>query len=343
MPEFSMLEAAAELRRRLDACERIWVAVHESPDGDSIGSALALASVLTRRGKRVAAIRQDPFPQQYLKLPRVEAMVDVGRLATLFTPQMIIAVDVGSFDRVGAVQDYVRPETWVVNIDHHAGNRGPEQPCRLLNLVEPEVASTTMLTYLLLEAAYPGCVGAEEATTLYIGLITDTGCFRHSNTNEATLRVAADLASRGADVGHLAEEFMFRRRPQGLRLLAEVLSSVEFSADGHLATLLLTQDMLQRTGGRFDETEGFVNYASSLDGVRAAALFREIEPQLTRVSLRSSGFVDVARLAREFGGGGHANAAGLSLLEDVHAARARVTQAALAHLGDGPSPPGKGH
>jgi phosphoesterase RecJ-like protein len=332
MPDLDIAASARAFRERITARDRIWVTVHESPDGDSIGAALAVYGVLRRLGKQVAAIRQHPYPQQYLDLGRAPEMVDVGRLGELFEPEVIIACDVGSMTRVGAVLDHIRPETDVVNIDHHAGNDGPGRPCRLLNLVDPSYASTTMLAYVLLEAAWPGCIGPEEATCLYIGLITDTGCFRHSNTNAAALRVASELAARGADAGTLAEQYMFRRRPEALQLLGSVLSTLEFEAGGRFASLLLSQDMLRRTGARLDETEGFVNYATSLEGVHAAALLRETGPSETRVSLRASGLVDVSALAREFGGGGHPNAAGATLAMDLLAARARITEAALRHL-----------
>ena len=128
---------------------------------------------------------------------------------------------------------------------------------------------------------------------------------------------------------------MFRRRPAALRLLSEVLGTLELHGEGRLASLVLTRDMLRRTGARHDETEGFVNYASSLEGVHAAVLFREVEPDATRVSLRASGRVDVAALAREFGGGGHPNAAGLTVHADLQKARALVIEAALRHASAG--------
>jgi len=329
-------DAARELRSRAASCERIWVTVHESPDGDSIGAALALRGVLQRLGKDVVAIRQPPFPGQYERLPGAGAMVEVASLAGLPAPDMVVACDVGSFDRIGAVLDFVEPETHVVNIDHHPGNGGPDRPCRLLNLVDPSLASTTMLLYLLLREAWPGLVGPEEATCLYVGLITDTGCFRHSNTDAGTLRVASELAALGADSGRLPEDYMYRRRPEAVRLLAEVLSTLEFHAGGRLATIVLSEAMLQRTGARQDETEGFVNYATSIEGVHMAALFRQSGEQVTRVSLRSTGFVDVARLAAAFGGGGHRNAAGCTLGADLETARRLLVEAALAHLASAP-------
>ena len=324
--------AAAQFRAVLESHERIWVTVHESPDGDSIGAALALQAVLEARGKRVIAIRQHPFPRQYENLPGAKRMGDAQRLGELFAPEVIIAVDLGSFERINAVLDFIRPETPVINIDHHRDNEGPARPCRLLQLVDPRYASTTMLTYLLLERAWPGCVGAEAAQCLYIGLITDTGCFRFTNTNAETLRVGSELAALGADPGTLAEDYMFRRRPQSVRLLADVLGSLEMFGGGRLATLRLTRKMLEATGARMDETEGFVNYATSMEGVRVAALLRELDPGRTRVSLRSSGFVDVARVATEFGGGGHPNAAGLTLASSIEEAQKVIVATLLPHL-----------
>jgi phosphoesterase RecJ-like protein len=330
--ELDIASAARELRARVEACKRIWVTVHESPDGDSIGAALALAGVVRRLGKRVVAVRQPPFPAQYERLPGAADMVDVGALEDVFQPEMVVACDVGSFRRIGAVLGYVGPHTHVVNIDHHPGNGGPEAPCRLLNLVEPTVASTTMLLYLLLREAWPDCIGPDEASCLYVGLITDTGCFRHSNTDARALQVAAELAALGADSRRLPEDYMFRRRAQTVRLLAEVLSTLVIHAGGRFATLVLSEEMLQRTGARADETEGFVNYATSIDGVQVAALFRESDPRMSRVSLRSTNFVDVAQIAAEFGGGGHRNAAGCTLTMDLAAARARVAEAVARHL-----------
>ncbi|UCE01645.1 MAG: bifunctional oligoribonuclease/PAP phosphatase NrnA [Candidatus Latescibacterota bacterium] len=338
MSDLNVGAAAAQLRQAIERHDDIWVTTHESPDGDSIGAALALQIVLAGLGKRVVAIRQHPFPRQYESLPGSDMMGDAARLSELFSPQVIIACDVGSFDRIAGVLDHVGPETVVINIDHHAGNGGPEKVCQLLNFVDPSYASTTMLAYALLQAAWPGCIGADSALCLYVGLITDTGCFRFTNTKSETLRVGAELAGLGADPGGLAEQYMFRRRPEALHLLGEVLATLRFHDSGRVATLQLTHEMLRRTGARMDETEGFVNYATSVDGVHVAALLREVEPGRTRVSLRSSDLVDVARIARQFGGGGHRNAAGMSVGDNIDAARDRVLGAVLQHLQQRPSP-----
>ncbi|HZM14764.1 MAG TPA: bifunctional oligoribonuclease/PAP phosphatase NrnA [Candidatus Krumholzibacteria bacterium] len=332
MAEIDIPAAAARFRALVQSHHRIWVSVHESPDGDSIGAALALQEVLGRMGKRIVAIRQHPFPRQYEDLPGTEHMGDVTRLGELFPPEVIIAVDVGSFRRIHAVLDHVSPETVVVNIDHHPGNGGPERPCEYVDLADPSVASTTMLTYLLLREAWPGCVTSQAATCLYVGLITDTGCFRFSNTNAETLRVGAELVALGADPGRLAENYMFRRRPQALRLLGEVLTTLEFHAGGKLSTLCLTRDMLERSGARMEESEGFVNHATSVDGVQVAAMLREVDSGRTRVSLRSPDLLDVSRIAREFGGGGHRNAAGCSVDADIDRAQELIVQAVLQAL-----------
>jgi phosphoesterase RecJ-like protein len=256
-------------------------------------------------------------------------MVDGQKLEDLWKPQVVIACDVGSIERTGAVPTYLNDDVVLVNIDHHPGSPGDNAAGQLLNLLDPTYASTTMLAYVLLEAAWPGCVDVDTATCLYVGLITDTGCFRFSNTNSDTLRVGAELAQRGADPGAIAERFMFRRRPEALELLGAVLSTLEFYGDKQLAVLRLTRDMLTRTGARLDETEGFVNYATSLEGVAVAVLLREIEANTTKLSLRSADSFDVAAVARRFGGGGHTKAAGMALDCDVESARDQIVSAIL--------------
>jgi phosphoesterase RecJ-like protein len=221
----------------------------------------------------------------------------------------------------------VKPETVVVNIDHHPGNGGPDRPCEFVDLVEPQFASTTMLTYLLLKEIWPKAISRSAAICLYVGLITDTGCFRFTNTLAETLQVGSELASLGADPGRLAESYMFRRRPEALHLLAEVLGTLRFYDGRRLATLCLTRAMVERSGARMEESEGFVNHATSVEGVHAAALLREVDPGRTRVSLRSPDLLDVSEVARRFGGGGHRNAAGMSLDADVEGAEETVVKA----------------
>jgi phosphoesterase RecJ-like protein len=293
---------------------------------------VAVQRVLAALGKQAVAIRHAPFPRAYYDLPSVPEMVDGQKLEDLWKPQVVIACDVGSIERTGLVPTYLDKDITLVNIDHHPGSPGDHAAGQLLNLLDPGYASTTMLAYVLLEAAWPGCVDADTATCLYVGLITDTGCFRFSNTSSEALQVGSELARRGADPGAIAERFMFRRRPEALELLGAVLSTLEFHADKRLAVVRLTKEMLARTGARMDETEGFVNYATSLDGVAVAVLLREIESGSTKLSLRSSDDFDVAAVARRFGGGGHTKAAGMALDCDLNTARDRIVSAILMDL-----------
>jgi phosphoesterase RecJ-like protein len=332
MTEAALRSTAAAFRAVVEPLDDVWITVHESPDGDSIGAALALQRVLAGLGKRAVAIRQHPFPRHYESLPGAAAMGDVNDLGRLFRPRVVVAVDVGSFDRVGAINQHIGPHTTVINIDHHHGSECPPHAGRKLDLVDPDYPSTTALVYALCSTAWPGCIDAAAASCLYVGLITDTGCFRFSNTNERTLRIGSELAGLGADPGHLSEAYMFRRRPEALRLLGDVLGTLRFHSGVRLATLVLTHAMLQRTGGRMDETEGFVNYATSLDGVEVAAFLREVSAGSTRISLRSSHDFDVSVVARGFGGGGHRKAAGLSVPKGVDDARTVIVDAILDHL-----------
>ena len=332
MTALDIRRVAQQFREVVEQHERFWVTVHEGPDGDSIGAAVAVQRVLAALGKQAVAIRHPPFPSAYFDLPSVPDMVDGQKLDTLWKPEVVIACDVGSIERTGLVPQALNENVILVNIDHHPGSPGEHAAGQLLNILDHTYASTTMLAYVLLEEAWPGCVDADTATCLYVGLITDTGCFRHSNTSSDALRVGSELAQRGANPGAIAEHFMFRRRPEALELLGAVLSTLEFHGDKRLAVLRLTKEMLARTSARMDETEGFVNYASSLEGVEVAVLLREIDTHSTKLSLRASGEFDVSVVARRFGGGGHAKAAGMALECHLDQARDQIVEAIVADL-----------
>ena len=155
MPELDIAKAAQQLREVVEENERFWVTVHEGPDGDSIGAALAMQRALKKLGKQVVAIRHPPFPQAFFDLPSATDMVDGQKLGDLWKPQVVISVDVGNIKRTGPVPDFITEDTILVNIDHHPGSPGEVKATTVYNFLEPTFASTTMLAYVLLEAAWP--------------------------------------------------------------------------------------------------------------------------------------------------------------------------------------------
>lgn len=286
------------------------VAGHRDPDGDSLGSSLALGLALEQLGKRVTVLSADPVFDAYLRLPEA-GRIEVTPLAPPDHPVAVL-MECSSVERSGIEGLEGR---LVVNIDHHANNPAFGD----VDWIDPSVAAVGVMVYRLL-GAMPVRITPAIATHLYVAILTDTGSFRYSNTDAEAFRVSAELVEHGVDPAAVAEA-MYENVPRDkLRLLAAALSSLAIDDDGRVASMVLRHDTLALSPGKPD-TDGIVNQAKAIDGVRVAALFKEVEPQQFRVSLRSDGAVDVAALAAGFGGGGHPRAAGCQV--DGGAAQAK--------------------
>jgi phosphoesterase RecJ-like protein len=208
----------------------------------------------------------------------------------------------------------------IVNIDHHPTNARYGE----INVVDESAAATAVLVHRYLAAEAPREITAPIADCLYLGILTDTGGFRFQNTNAEALRTAARLVELGTRPYELAREFIYMNTVVTLRLLAMVLGSLEIHGGGRIAVMSVTREMLDHAGASMKETEGFVDYAASIDDVELCALLREVGPREIRVSLRSRDSRDVAALAERYGGGGHRAAAGLSIRGTLEEAKSLI-------------------
>ena len=309
----------------LAAAPSVAVLAHINPEGDAVGSTLAAALALRQAGKRTGAFNAHPVPSELLELPGAREM----RRAVPPEPDYgcYLVVDTANLDRTGGVLDGRRPGATVVNVDHHGGNTRFGD----VNWVEPEASSAgEMVLRLLRTMGLP--ISRDVAANLYAAILTDTGGFRYGNTTAASLRAAADLLDAGAVPEAIARGFSAHRVVGEWRLLGEVLAGMETSRDGRVAWIEVTAAACRRAGVGMEVSEDFIQYARDLAGVRIAVAFKEIAPDEVRVSLRSSGSVDVARLAGTFGGGGHRNAAGCIVRGALDTVRPVVLAAAEALL-----------
>lgn len=308
-----------EIRAAIRTDGRYIVAGHERPDGDSVGSMLALVRWLETRGAHAVAVFPNAVPEPYSALPGADDVLD--SFPDDLSDTTIVVVDTPAPDRVAGLGDALDRAQRVVVIDHHPDNSRFGDA----NLVDTDASSAALLVYeLIRDAEQP--IDADVASLLYVGLMTDTGGFRFSNTDERTLRAAADLVSLGADPAGLANR-IYGAQPVGrLRLLGLVLSSVETELDGRVAFLALTNEMRAETGATGEEIEGLASYGRLIKGVEVSVLLRE-EDGSVRLSMRSRGAVDVNALARRLGGGGHRAASGALVEGTLEEARARVLDA----------------
>lgn len=289
---------------------------HESPDGDAIGSALALANYLTERNKDVTVHLCDPVPDIYGFLPLADRVVSVLPDRDF---EICFVLDVGEFRRAGRQIADCRRIGSFINLDHH-------KTCEqfgALNLIDTAAAATGVLVYRLIrDAGWE--ISPPVAVCLYVALITDTGSFRYSNANPEAFAVAGEMIAKGVNAWDIASR-LYESQPRGrLELLAQALTTLDFSPCGTFASLAVTLDMYERTGTDAELTDGFINYPRSVRGVEVAIFFRQLAHDKFKVGFRSKGAVDVSGLAERFGGGGHHNAAGCIVEGDLAAVRDKV-------------------
>ncbi|MGQ9750901.1 DHH family phosphoesterase [Desulfosoma sp.] len=324
--ETDRVQTLAALEQVISKGRRFAVATHVRPDGDAVGSLLALSTMLQLLGKTVDAYCQDPPPPGHDYLEGIDRIHHSWNAAADY--DTAILVDCGEFHRVGTVLgDSLSRVPTLVNIDHHVTH----DPFGTVAWVNPEASSTCELLYDL--AVFLGVpITPALATQLYTGILTDTGSFRFSNTTRKVLAMATDLVAHGAQPAFIASQIYDSGSPQRLRLLAQVLLTVAFEAENRLATAELSRAMFRDTGASRADAESFINHLRSVRSVLMAALFREEDDGTVHVSLRSKDPVDVVAFARRYGGGGHRHAAAFRTQGMLAQVRAAVTQKAREYL-----------
>jgi bifunctional oligoribonuclease and PAP phosphatase NrnA len=292
-----------EIVSKIRAGTRFAITSHRRPDGDSIGSSLALAQTLQAVGKSVDVIMADPVPQAYRSLPGAGMIRQAGTVAGDY--DAVFVLDCGDQYRPGLAG---LDRYFIINIDHHLNTALFGK----LNYIDPTASAVGELIFDLITTL--GIVPTPEvASNLFVAISTDTGSFQFSNTTAKSLEVSGRLVGMGADPGLLAIQVHMSQPPSRLKLLAEVLKTLTLHPSGEIAWITLTREVLENTGSEPGDTEGIVNFPLSIGGVSVVAFFREERDLEYRVSLRSKNSLDVAAVAKVFGGGGHKNAAGLSL------------------------------
>jgi bifunctional oligoribonuclease and PAP phosphatase NrnA len=308
MPEYS------QISDWLEGASRIFLPLHESPDGDCLGSCLAFARVLRSRGYDCAVVSTDPIPRMYSSLFDPEE-VFVGATPPGPPATHIACLDISDPKRTGTFYNanedaFLRKsDVKILNLDHHATNVQFGD----LNLLDTQAAACAeQIAVAFNELGW--AVDADTAGHLLLGIVTDTLGFRTPATTARTLRVAAHMMERGGSLFNIVD-IVFNTRPLStLMLWSKVLASVSLAAEGRVIYVHVTMGMLKKAGAKEEELEGLSSYLSSVRGsVKVAAVLKERDDGTTRVSLRSNPGVDVAAIARHFGGGGHPQAAGATI------------------------------
>jgi phosphoesterase RecJ-like protein len=330
-PWLQRLEGEVDrLRTLIDEHQSILIFGHKDADGDTLGCSLAFAEALTDRGKRVTVLIPPPLPDLYHWLPGFDEIVERPSDDEEGLP-LVLFFDAGTMERSGSAVRHIADGATVVNVDHHTSNSRFGD----LNIINADASAVgQMCLHLFDHFGWP--ITPTMATNLYTALLTDTGGFRHQNTTTEALSDASRLAALGADPSWIAT-MVYKSTPlTTLRLTALCLSSIQVELDGRLAWAKVTRKMLRRAGAVMAEGEGIIDTLNSIAGLDAAIVFKEVNPRLTKISVRSRGQVDAAALCGIFGGGGHLRAAGAEIPLPLQEAIDAVREAAIEVITDGP-------
>ena len=287
--------------------ETFFLSGHRKPDGDTVASELAMASLLKRMGKKVDVYNYESVPESLLFLPGAKSIKTAKKVNHCY--DVAIIFECYDSERMGNIIDLKKQACHVINIDHHLKHSLFGD----INFINIQASSNSEQLYYLFEFLKIPIL-KNEADCLYSGIMADTGRFNHSNTNVETLRIASELVKCGVQV-HLLTEKMFGTHSLGaLKLLGFSLSNLKLFHDQKIAYILLQQKNYEQTGSTEEDTEEIVNYGLHIPGVFMSILFKEnFKNKTVKVSLRSKRHVNVCQLAEKFGGGGHKYASGCTI------------------------------
>jgi phosphoesterase RecJ-like protein len=298
-----MTNSAPEIQQIVDAVrsrQRFVLSSHSRPDGDSIGSQLAMTYALLALGKDVTVVNSDAAPGPLMAFPGVPDIVIADHVDGDFDAAIIM--ECGSLERTG-VKGLDRG--FVINIDHHPGNTGYGQ----INWFDASAAACGEMVFDLVKAlGVPLTV--EIATHVYLAILTDTGSFHYSNITPRTFDISREAIEAGVDPVLVARNVYDSNNMGRLKLFGAVLSAMQIDPTGRIAIVYLDHEMARAAGGTYEDTEGLINLPLTVKEIQAVVFFKQILGDEYRVSLRSKGDIDIGAIAKEFGGGGHKNAAG---------------------------------
>ncbi|AZK47749.1 DHH family phosphoesterase [Paenibacillus lentus] len=284
------------------------VVSHVQPDGDAVSSTLVVGWLLSCLGKNYVMVNEGPIPQRMSYLLHSDRIMDLSVTPLSKPYKHIICIDCADFRRVGKTSDYFASDAEILNIDHHPTNDGFGS----INLIVPGAAATVQVLYDFVKWLNLR-LDHDIATAIYTGLLTDTGGFRYSSTSPSVMAIASDLLKYGVDGPGLSQLLLEEMTLPQIRLLTIALNGLQMSEDGKISWVTIDDEDMKQSGAIHEDLEGIVNYPRNIQGVEVGLLFKVIDENTVKVSMRSAGKVDVAAVAHSFGGGGHVRAAGVRM------------------------------
>ena len=307
MKDLKTLNNIIETIKNSGKLKNCLVLSHQNPDGDTLGSMLALGEILRILGHKVDRAVSDPVPEVYKFLPFSGLVKTPSDSSLIQKYDMAFSLDCGSVKRLGSTKKFWETSETTINIDHHISN----EKFGKINWIEADATSTGQVVYWLAKGLNVS-VGSEIATLLYTTLLTDTGCFSNSNTNSEALSWGAELIKLGADHLNVYRKVFLEKPYKTIKVFGSGLENLNLIGDGEIAWTYVSKDVLKSLSASGEDTEDIADYMMRIKGVKVGVFFRE-DGNETKVSLRSILDFDVSKIAIEYGGGGHKRAAGINI------------------------------
>jgi len=282
------------------------VSAHVNLEGDALGAELSMARLLKKMGKQVFVVNSDKAPEIYDFLPGIKSLKSPNMKIQDY--DVLIAVDCCDKNRLGDVAKLIKKDKIIVNIDHHKSNSKFGD----VNWVLPKASSASEMVYHIFKKLNLK-IDRISALLLYVGILTDTGSFRYSNTNAETHRIVAELLSNNLSANKIYKKIYERNPLVQMELISNILNRFQTDKSNKIVWVEIESEDLKKLHSRIDIADNIFDFLRSIKGVEVALIFKQIKPRLTKVNFRSRGRVDVAKLAESFGGGGHRTASGCSI------------------------------
>lgn len=306
----------------IDSASTVALACHVTPDGDALGSMLALHHALRGAGRDSVASFSEPFvvAPHYQELPGLDLLTPPGRFPE--DPEVMVTFDCGSLDRLGDLVDPAKAADRLVVLDHHASN----DEYGTINVVVPDAAATAVLVYRMVQQADFLSLDTEVAQCLYAGIVCDTGRFQYETTTEDVFDIAGHLVSYGVPLARLNRSLFEEHRFDYLRMVGELLGRATLDPEHRFVWVAVTQADLEDHGVSIEETEGLIDIIRRTSEAEVACVLKEESDGSLKASLRSLGDVDVCAIAQLEGGGGHRFAAGFNTTDGIDAVIGRIAR-----------------
>ena len=315
-----------QIRAAILSKQRFLITSHARPDGDSIGSQLAMAFALDALGKQVRIVNADPAPEHYGDFPGMDR-IEVATVAENVEADAVIVMECSDLPRTGVAG---LERQFLINIDHHAGNR----MYGALNWHDETAAACGEMVFDLIQSlGVP--LSLEIATHIYLAILTDTGSFHHSNITPRTFDICRQTVEAGVTPAVMARRVFDSNSFGKLKLIGTLLDRMELVDDGRLAVLYLDDAMLEATGSTHNDTEGLINLPLTAREIQAVVFFKATTNGDVRVSMRSKYDVDVRKVANQYGGGGHKNASGFTIAGPLTAVRDGIVRQIVQAIENG--------